>query len=275
MRQIIPKSQTPKHNFFTSFKSSITSYSLPEKFTFPFEYTPHPLCLLAAKELQAHIGTQQEWEHNFGLIPDKKGTIIGKMFGVLLVKNEQKEIGYLSAFSGKLAGGNHHPKFVPPVFDGLKENGFLNNGMKKLSQITQQIDSLKASQTNDIDFIDSKIELLKTQRKNLSIHLQNQLFDNYHFLNQFGDVKSLRTIFEDVRNQKPPSGAGECAAPKLLQYAFQHNMKPLAIAEFWWGLSPKSDFWKHGHFYPVCREKCEPILGHMLEGIELDDGPIN
>lgn len=77
----------------------------------------------------------------------------------------------------------------------------------------------------------------------------------------------------NINNTKPPSGAGDCAAPKLLQYAFQQKMQPLAIAEFWWGLSPKSDFWKHGNFYPVCKQKCEPILSHMLKNIVLDEKP--
>ncbi|RZJ17244.1 MAG: pseudouridylate synthase, partial [Acinetobacter sp.] len=67
--------------------------------------------------------------------------------------------------------------------------------------------------------------------------------------------------------KNPPAGAGECAAPKLLQYAFQHHFKPLALTEFWWGQSPKSATWKHKHFYAPCKEKCGPILKHMLEGI--------
>ncbi|MEG0697597.1 MAG: RluA family pseudouridine synthase, partial [Algoriella sp.] len=71
--------------------------------------------------------------------------------------------------------------------------------------------------------------------------------------------------------QQPPAAAGECAAPKLLQYAFQENLEPICMAEFWWGDSPKSEVRKHQHFYPACTGKCEPILGHMLQGIELDD----
>jgi tRNA pseudouridine32 synthase/23S rRNA pseudouridine746 synthase len=85
----------------------------------------------------------------------------------------------------------------------------------------------------------------------------------------------LREIFENALYKNPPAGAGECAAPKLLQYAFQHNMKPIAMAEFWWGLSPKSDFWKHGQYYPACQEKCRPILDHMLAGIETDEEPLS
>ena len=69
----------------------------------------------------------------------------------------------------------------------------------------------------------------------------------------------------------PPAGAGECAAPKLLQYAFQQQLTPLAMAEFWWGASPKSEMKKHQQYYPACSGKCQPILKHMLVGMQLDE----
>lgn len=72
----------------------------------------------------------------------------------------------------------------------------------------------------------------------------------------------------------PPAGSGECAAPKLLNYAYQNQLKPIAMAEFWWGQSPKSQVRKHKQFYPACRSKCEPILGHMLRGLDVDPNPI-
>ncbi|RZK01842.1 MAG: pseudouridylate synthase, partial [Flavobacterium sp.] len=74
----------------------------------------------------------------------------------------------------------------------------------------------------------------------------------------------LNEIFNNAGYKNPPAGAAECAGIKLLQYAFLHHMKPLALGEFWWGKSPKSNTWKHGMFYPCCKEKCEPILKHML-----------
>lgn len=261
-----------KDTFFTFFEAPIDAYILPERFTFPFDYVPHALCLLAVKELQAHLDTQDEWLHNFGLSGEEEegNTIIGKMFGVLLVQTQQNEIGYLSAFSGKLAGGNHHAKFVPPVFDLLTETSFLNTGMAELARMSAEI---KILEELHILSNEMQIKILKTARKKYSIVLQNEIFDHYHFLNQAGEEKSLREIFKYTGSKNPPSGAGECAAPKLLQYAFQHQMKPLALAEFWWGLSPKSNSWKHGHFYPCCHEKCEPILAHMLAGIEMDEKP--
>ncbi|HSD14594.1 MAG TPA: RluA family pseudouridine synthase, partial [Flavobacterium sp.] len=112
------------------------------------------------------------------------------------------------------------------------------------------------------------------ERKQKSADLQQQLFDQYHFLNNKGETKSLCAIFETTALLKPPAAAGECAAPKLLQYAYLNNLQPIAMAEFWWGESPKSEIRKHGQFYPACRGKCEPILGHMLEGLKVDENPL-
>ncbi len=255
---------------FTRFSKSIEAHSLPERFTYPFEYEPHPLSVLAAEELQNHLETQTDWEHNFGLEEGKEGKVIGKMFGVMVVKNEEGEIGYLSAFSGKLTGGNHHNGFVPPVFDALTEGSFLNKGMEQLTKMGAAIKDL---QSKDKAENHQKIELLKTERRDYSISLQDQIFDNFSFLNIYGESKSVREIFKNTKHRNPPSGAGDCAAPKLLQYAFSKKMKPLAFAEFWWGLSPKSYFWEHKHFYPACELKCRPILKHMLEGVEVERKP--
>lgn len=236
---------------------------LPDQFVRMGE-APHPLCLLAAKALQNYLITQNQWKHNFGLTVDQDN-IIGKMFGVLVVKTPQQEVGFLSAFSGKLAGRNQHLKFVPPVFDSLTENSFLHEGMAELSRINQQIEYLE--ETKPVAY-EEKIIQLKSLRKSNSMALQQELFDSYYFLNRGGKEKSLNDIFAAASYKNPPSGAGECAGPKLLQYAFQQQMKPIALAEFWWGQSPKSVFWKHGHFYACCKEKCEPILAHMLVGID-------
>ncbi|MUJ39521.1 RluA family pseudouridine synthase [Aliivibrio fischeri] len=346
---------------FTSFTQSIDGYTLPEKFTFPFCYEPHPLCELAAEELQRHLEAQQEWHHNFGLSGDKSNAI-GKMFGVLLVKAPTGEIGYLSAFSGKIADSNHLPHFVPPVFDMLEEDGFFKTELAEITEINATIKQLEAnpqlshlttsiqSETNaslqqiemqrqvmiegrksrkaqraaaeitaqdgtqksaeeleqlkvvlgkesvkekntlrDIKLIwDEKINALqcqlneledalnelKTKRKNLSNRLQKKLFQQYKFLNTHGIEKDLNDIFKDTPNQIPPAGSGECAAPKLLQYAFAHGFTPLALAEFWWGIAPKSEIRQHKKFYASCQSKCQPILGHMLDGIEMDDNPL-
>ena len=120
---------------------------------------------------------------------------------------------------------------------------------------------------------EGRIEALKKERKEKSAALQLQLFEQYSFLNKDGKLKSLQAIFSETVFGKPPSAAGECATPKLLQHAFVNGYKPLAMAEFWWGAPPKSEVRKHGQFYPACTGKCKPILAHMLEGIETDDNP--
>lgn len=339
-------------NFFHSFQSDISEISLPEKFTFPFYYEPYELSILAAKELQNYLENQQDFEHNFGLDLTQKGAEIGKMFGVLVVQKSNGELGFLCAFSGKLAESNHLNYFVPTVFDMLEENGFFITGMKELTAINIQVEALE----NNPDFIqlsqefqketvlisekleEQKIkmseakkarklqrhqaqqessdsasleiimnglvreslkdkflfreftehlesniseikeklnqftitlEALKEERKQKSAALQQQLFAEYAFLNQYKELKSLGEIF----NGNPPAGAGECAAPKLLHYAFQNDLKPIAMAEFWWGKSPKSDVKKHQQFYPACTGKCEPILKHMLADIIMDENP--
>jgi len=346
-----------KKQCFTHFKQSITSFDLPQKFTFPFYYEPHPLCLLAVKELQQHLLVQKQWKHDFG-ITNVQHNSIGKMFGVLIVQNNKGEIGYLSAFSGKLANQNILPNFVPPVFDLLSKASFyseeqsrINNindqiikkeknpeiqilqnllkdlsveekhqisayqtevvtqrkkrkkrretaetkGIISLQQQTQLIEqlakesiaeknhlkALKLSWKNKIiaassplSLLTNKIEMLKSQRKELSSALQQKIFAQYRFLNIQGTEKSLHDLFIDSPTHKPPAGAGECAAPKLLHYAFLSGLKPLAMAEFWWGASPKSEVRQHKNFYPSCLGKCKPILRHMLDSIEMDDNPL-
>jgi len=344
-----------QENHFTPFQQSIASTVLPQRFTFPFYYQPHPLCVLAAKELQFHLTTQTQWQHNFGLTGDTE-TAIGKMFGVLLVQNKQGDMGYLAAFSGKLAEKNHLPNFVPPVFDMLAEDGFFLAGQAEINLINEQIKNLEdnpqipllemalksemdastvkiqahrqlmiegrktrkirrieAEKTlnleaflhvkdqlskqsiqdknqlrdlttywsariqnaqKDLVKVNNELATLKQQRKTLSANLQRQLFENYRFLNNKGVYKNLCDLFKETPQQVPPAGAGECATPKLLHYAFKHDMKPLAMAEFWWGASPKSEIRQHLNFYGACQGKCQPILAHMLEGINMDDNPL-
>lgn len=347
-------SSPPSH--LIRFITSTEGIALPERFTFPFYYDPHPLALIAAKELQNYLNSQQEWDHNFGLEQDKDGLVIGKMFGVLVVKDSFGELGYLAAFSGKLANQNHHSGFVPPVFDVLEENGLFKSGEKIINAINSRIEELESSpelhalkshyesekrkasseienlksaikqgkkerkekrqlaettlSENDLielletlrqqsireqytlkDLVNHKkevlaaieeklhhftfeIEQLKEERKIKSSALQQKIFDQYFFLNHLGEQKSLGEIFRSTSVYNPPAGSGECAAPKLLQYAYVHQLEPIALAEFWWGQSPASEVRKHGNFYPACRGKCEPILGHMLQGLTVDPNPM-
>lgn len=337
-------------------EESIKQIALPERFTFPFCYEPHPLIRIAAAELQHYLETQTDLEHNFGLDADQDGTAIGKMFGVLVVRCTEGKLGYLSAFSGKLAGSNDHPRFVPPVFDMLVENSFFLKEVEIINSINAQVNELSSDESyqhlnQDIERLSAQslqeiaafrkelkrnkdsrkdlreqlkssldqqaydiaaaelikqslydkhqlktltnkwkqlleemqtrlaqfeadIEALKNERKEKSAALQQQLFDQYVFLNKDGKSKSLQEIFSLTPFGKPPSAAGECAIPKLLQFAFANGYEPIAMGEFWWGAAPKSEIRKHKHFYPACTGKCKPILEHMLEGMPVDENPL-
>lgn len=222
---------------------------------------PHPLCIQAAEQLQQYLSTELDIPHNFGL-GEEDGPVIGKMFGVLVVRNSNHEIGFLAAFSGKMGGTNDHTLFVPPVFDLLSKNSFLNIGMSQLNDMNKEIRAIEKE--NNSEYFDT-LDTLKTERRNFSNALQMEIFDQYHFLNSKGITKSLRELFSDADYKNPPAGAGECAGPKLFQFAYQQNLQPLAIAEFWWGQSPKSATWIHGNYYAPCKEKCGPILKWMIE----------
>ena len=141
------------------FKQPISHLALPDKFTYPFHYTPHPLCVLAAEEVKEYIASREEWQEELAF---------GKMFGVLIVQKENKqetakkeavnEIGYLAAFSGNLAGKNLHPYFVPPVYDLLQPEGFFKIEEEQISSINIRIRELE----NNRSYLDLK-EKWKTE----------------------------------------------------------------------------------------------------------------
>ena len=323
------------------FTTSITDIPLPERFTYPFCYTPHPLCILAAKEVQSYLTRQTAWKDELRQ---------GKMFGVLIVQTEHGETGYLAAFSGILAGKNLHPFFVPPVYDLLQPQGFFKIEEENISSINRNIRQLENDkayaalsaglartiqsaedilatakaqlkeaktareqrrkekelnaqeeaeliresqfqkaeykrlerswkarittlQTQTEDW-ERRISALKSERKTRSAALQQKLFEQFGMLNYRGELKNLCEIFGQTVHKTPPAGAGECAAPKLLQQAYLHGWKPIAMAEFWWGDSPKTEIRHHGHYYPACKGKCEPILQHMLQGLQVEENPM-
>lgn len=325
---------------FHHFQQSIEGIELPQKFTYPFRYTPHPLSVLAANEVQTYLQKQTQWHEEL----EK-----GKMFGVLIVRNEANEIGYLAAFSGNLANSNQHDFFVPPVYDLLQPDGFFRIEEDQISAINHRIDSIqknpdynslteelyvlrrnaqkalqegkaflkqekkrreeirqkgvseeeqarliRESQFQKAEFkrlerkfndelsnleekvkaFENTIQELKQERKKRSAALQLKLFSQFEMLNANGVKRDLCDIFAPTSQQIPPAGAGECAAPKLLQFAYCHNLKPLAMAEFWWGNSPKTEIRHHGYYYPACKGKCEPILKHMLIGLDVEENTL-
>lgn len=235
------------------FSESTEGIELPTEFTDPFNYTPHPLCKLAADEVMCYINTHPEWHDELQQ---------GKMFGVLVVKNAMGQLGFLAAFSGLLNQQNSLPYFVPAVYDMLNPNGHFKTEERAISLINAHIKELEAENTSSSS---EEILELKKERKRRSETLQNWLFEQFVMLNSRGERKNLIEIFQGQQKQHmPPGGAGECTAPKLLQYAFLNKLQPIAMAEFWWGNSPKNEERIHGHFYPACEQKCRPILNYML-----------
>ena len=111
-----------KHLHF--FKTDVLGINPPRKFTFPFYYEPHSLARIAAAELQSYLEIQTDFIHDFGLKTDGQENAIGKMFGVLVVRNQDNELGYLASFSGKLEDESCPDIFVPPVFDLRTKGGF-------------------------------------------------------------------------------------------------------------------------------------------------------
>ena len=243
----------------------------PEKFTFPFCYEPHPLCVEAVRQIKDDI------RQRFTSLQTS-----GKMFGVLVVQTPHGR-GFLCAFSGILEGSYHHSGFVPPVLDILQPDGYFRKEEKVISDINTRIANL------DEDKDKEETERLKTERKQKSLALQTWLFLNYEMLNIKGEKKHLLDIFKDYKapltveqyKQKakptigiPPAGSGECCAPKMLQMAFKEGWKPLCMAEFWMGASPKDELRTEGHYYPSCNSKCKPILSHMLIGLDIEENPM-
>ncbi len=133
-------------NYFQKFKAPISEIKLPEKFTFPFYYKPHPLAKIATKEVQEYLENQTDFKHNFGLSEDNTTLPIGKMFGVLVVKNSKNEIGYLTAFSGKLADKSLPDKFVPPVFNMRSYGSFYLKGEEEITEMNHRLSFLEQNE---------------------------------------------------------------------------------------------------------------------------------
>lgn len=167
----------------------------------------------------------------------------------------------------KLENKDQQQELLNQLIEESKRNHFELKDQKRIWN-----EKLSTAQAKFEEFKE-KIISLKKLRKEKSAELQARIHKAYNLLNAKGEVKSLLPIFEPF-NRIPPAGAGECAAPRLLQHAFQHNMKPIAMGEFWWGKAPQAEIRKHGEFYPACKAKCEPILSFMLDGLEVEDNPI-
>jgi tRNA pseudouridine32 synthase/23S rRNA pseudouridine746 synthase len=179
--------------------------------------------------------------------------------------------------SNKVIRANLRSQLLSAPFTESSELNNLNEQSRQeqleLKRFKKRCQEKEMLMTTEIQKWINEINQLKKERKERSSALQKRLFDSYYFLNALGEEKSLLNIFSKNTDPIPPAGAGECAAPKLFQYAYKKKYKPIALAEFWWGSSPISEIRKHGQFYPACRGKCEPILNHMLKGLNVDTNP--
>ena len=302
--------------------------ALPESFTYPFCYEPHPLCIAAANEVRRYLSLHPEWHDELQR---------GKMFGVLVVEG----LSFLAAFSGTLDGKTQHTYFVPPVFDLMAPGCHFQEEEAEISDISRRLEALqqslrpsplrekmqeelsafreqmrqhkaerdalrqnssplgedgrelliRQSQYEKAEYrrlrqswaerialdeasateTECRIEHLKEVRRVRSQALQQWLFRQFTFLNALGEEKSLPELFSPAT---PPSGAGECCAPRLLQAAYKEGLHPLCMAEFWVGASPKDEVRHDGYFSPACRSKCRPILRHMLRGLDVEPNPL-
>ena len=313
----------------------------PERFTFPFAYSPHPLVEQAAAEVMHYLGERAqesvEWAE-------------GKMFGVLIVEPAPGEVAFIAGYSGLLLGRNDLPYFVPPVYDFLHPGSYFKERDAEISAVNRAVETLeqdadfraacgyleelqkeaqreissyqlmmqeekrkrderrnagslsseeeaelvrqsqyfkgnfsrlKKQYRERIETAERKVNIYKNrlhalceERRRMSDALQTWIFEQFQMLNISGERKNLVEIFKQTPQGIPPAGAGECALPKLLQYAFSHGLRPLCFGEFWWGASPRNEVRTEGQFYPSCLSKCKPILTHMLAGIPLDPNPI-
>ena len=298
----------------------------PARFTYPFCYEPHPLCIAAADEVRRYLAQRPEWHDELQR---------GKMFGVLVV-----EKGFLAAFSGTLDGKTQHEYFVPPVFDLMAPGCYFQEEEAAISAINREISALletlrpsplrtemerelaeyreqmrrskaerdairqsssigedgmglliRQSQFEKAEYrrrriaweqriaadeaplqaCREQIEHLQRERHRRSIALQQWLFRQFSFLNAKGERRNLTELFHGT---VPPSGAGECCAPRLLQAAYEEGLQPLCMAEFWVGDSPRDELRQEGHSYPACNSRCKPILAHMLQGLQVEGNPL-
>lgn len=144
----------------------------------------------------------------------------------------------------------------------------------ELRRTRKRIETERTAMEAPIKTMEEHLAKLRQQRRTMSDDLQRWLFSQYRMLNARGEERTLCDIFAATVQHTPPAGAGDCCAPKLLQYAYQHGLHPICMAEFWWGPSPRTGIRHHGQYYPACRGKCLPILTHMLQGLSVDDNPL-
>lgn len=231
--------------------------NLSSRFTYPFCYVPHPLVCDAARALIRWLeGETPSFPATTGNPPaptlssraesrDLYSPLLeGKMLGVLITDR-----GPLYAFSGLVGGQSVLPGFVPPIYDLTA--GYFKEREAEISAMPNGPEKAAAS-----------------------AELQEWLFRQYRVHNALGEEKSIADIFA-MKGLVPPGGTGDCAGPKLLEFAYRNKLKPIAMGEFWYGRSPKREVREQGRFYPSCTGKCGPLLSWMMQGLEVDPNPLD
>jgi len=333
-------------SLFTCFPTAPTPDDIPAVMPSPFANIPHPLAEQAALMLQQRLSREYNSPGN------SSSSDNGKMFGVLVVRDSDGCIGFLSAFSGMMRSQWQLPGFVPPIFEQAEQDSFLPAGRAELALYSGQLQTLESSlqrpelvlqisllqqqreqamaelkqrhkrakaarrqqrralqelpdvdarqaqmaalalasqhhkreATNaalrwhermqvlqqQLDSFELQIRQLKETRAEKSRQLHKQVFATYLLDNHLHEQQPITRFYVDAM---PPAGSGDCAGPKLIHYARQHHLYPLALAEFWWGASPSTGVRNHGQFYPACRGKCLPILPFMLRGLNVEPEP--
>jgi hypothetical protein len=184
------------------------------------------------------------------------GEARGKMFGVMECLAKDGSLVFLQAFSGQFNGLWEIDGWAPPLFDARRMAAISFEVEKEIKRVGAEM-----AEPNCI----GKREL-QLYRRQLSQDLMRQIHGLYRLRNFRGEETSLFSAY--CGENGIPTGTGDCCAPKLFNLAARRNLIPLGIAEFYWGKENKSGGRQEGTFYPSCAEKCGPILGFMLCGLE-------
>lgn len=183
----------------------------------------------------------------------------GHMFAVMECLDASGEIVWLRAFSSLGTGVREIPGWVPPILRTEVFNQIVLPKQAEIKRLTRQIDEMEVTDPNH--------QRLKQERKAISQQLMPRIHDLYRFHNFRGEEKPLREVF---LSETIPGGVGDCCAPKLINHAAKTGLKPISVAEFFWGGQNKSGRKQPGDFFAACEEKCQPILGFLLCGLEQD-----
>lgn len=212
---------------------------------------PRTPAMEAARDLMARMDQEVSTDYLYG-------EARGKMFGVLVCRTPEGNQKTLKAFSGQYNGQWQLQGWVPPLFDVPDFNN-LNDPMEK------QIKALGKEAAKATGDKSHRTTILQ-QRKQLSRQLMLDIHALYRLHNFKGEQRSLVDLFPNGRGI--PTGTGDCCAPKLLNFAAIHHLQPLGLLEFYWGKTNRSTSRHEGQFYLACEDKCGPILGFLLCGIQ-------